>query len=100
MKISNLGNLDHSSCMLVKINNVHIMLDCSADISSLTPFLPVSPLHLPRLDDLDTAPNYKSPVLKQTAGGMVSFDHIKCCFNYILCLCHFPLEIKIPISLA
>ena len=70
MKITNHGNLDHSCCNLVKLNNVHIMLDCAANVASLTPYLPFSALQTPRLEQLPSHPDLPS-ILKKTPGGMV-----------------------------
>ena len=73
MKITNFGNLDHSCCIVVKLNNVHIMLDCAADVASLTPFLPFSVLQTPRLDAFP--PHSELPnILKKTPGGMLLVD--------------------------
>lgn len=68
MKITNHGNLDHSCCTVIKLNNVHIMLDCAADVGSLSPYLPFSALHIPRLDDLPSHPDLPE-VLRRTAGN-------------------------------
>ncbi|KAL5268236.1 hypothetical protein ACHWQZ_G002186 [Mnemiopsis leidyi] len=73
MKITNHGNLDHSCCNLVKLNNVHIMLDCAANVASLTPFLPFSALQTPRLENLPSHPDMPG-VLKKTPGGMLLVD--------------------------
>ena len=73
MKITNYGNLDHSCCIVVKLNNVHIMLDCAANIASLTPFLPFSAIQTPRLDAFPSHTDLPN-ILRKTPGGMVLVD--------------------------
>ena len=66
MKLYSLNKQAGTPCMIVKMKDLAIMIDCALDLSSLMHFLPVNPVHNRKLTSLKP---WTTSEVKQQLGG-------------------------------